>query len=329
MNPVQLMTLAGSIEGTRAVQVAVHMGLFEALKAGPRTAKSVAQKMRSSLRGATLLLNAMVGLDLLKKNGSRFSLIPLSKKYLLKESPLSYATMIDFMENHYRGFADLDQAVRKGKKITKEDMFQNDPKMLEKFIGAMHDLSVVRGDAKILAKKILKLKKYRNLLDIGGGPGTYSIDFCRANPNLKASVFDLPATLRVTRKLLKKNDDTKKVKMIKGDYTKGPLPKGFDVAFLSNIIHSENEKGNLKLTQKVYRALKPKGLIIIKDYLLNEALTHPSSGSLFSLTMLLFTRGRGYSEKEIKGWLKKAGFKKIRRARTPNTMNSDLILGEK
>lgn len=329
MNREQLMSLAGSFEGTRAVQVAVHMGLFEALKSEARTSKSVAQKTRSSIRGTKLLLNAITGLGLLKKDKNRFFLTPLSKKYLLKNSPNSYATMISFMEHVFTGYGELEKSVRSGRAIGKKNMFQDDPRMLEKFIGAMHDISVVRGDSKILAKKILNLQKYRSLLDIGGGPGTYSIDFCQANPGLRASVFDLRETLRVTRKLLKKNDTTGRVSVIKGNYKKGPLPKGFDVAFLSNIIHAENERDNLKLIKKVYQALNPRGLVIIKDHILNGALTHPSNGSLFALTMLLFTNGRCYSENEVKGWVKKAGFKKIRRIRTPSPMTSDLVLGEK
>ena len=34
----------------------------------------------------------------------------------------------------------------------------------------------------------------RRLLDLGGGPGTYAIHFCRHNPDLQATVFDLPTT---------------------------------------------------------------------------------------------------------------------------------------
>src|SRR4029453_18912598 len=30
------------------------------------------------------------------------------------------------------------------------------------------------------------------LLDIGGGSGAYDIELCRRNPNLRATVFDLP-----------------------------------------------------------------------------------------------------------------------------------------
>lgn len=328
MQTQELMALAGTYEAARAVQVAVKIGVFEALAQGPQQASGVAKKIRASLRGTEILLDVMAALELVRKTKGRYSLSALARQHLLQASPQSYATMITFMEQGFVGFTELEQAVRTGRPLNPPDMFQDDTKSLEKFIGAMHDLAVVRGDARILARK-LRLKRYRRLIDIGGGPGTFSIEFCRANPKLEATVYDLPETSKIARRMLRKNDPTGRVSVSVGDYNKGPLPSGFDVAFLSNIIHSETERGNLRLVKKCYRALNSGGQIIIKDHLLNDALTAPRDGAVFALTMLLFTRGRSYAETEVAGWLKQAGFKRVRRVKTPKPMTSDLMIGEK
>ena len=47
--------------------------------------------------------------------------------------------------------------------------------------------------APVLVPKI-DLSNRRHLLDLGGGPGTYAIHFCLNNPQLKATVYDLPTT---------------------------------------------------------------------------------------------------------------------------------------
>lgn len=328
INRAQLMALGGTHEGARALQVAVRLGVFEALASRPLSSTTIAKRIQASQRGTDLLLNALVGLGLLKKSGDRYSLPAFAKKYLLKASPDSYATMFAFKAYNYEGFANLDKAVRSGRPIRQPDMYQQEWHRLELFIGAMHDIATVRGDAGILAKK-LDLKCYRKLLDIGGGPGTYSIAFCRANPQLKASIFDLPETCKISRRMLRKNDTTGRVSVTIGDFNKDPLPSGFDVAFLSNIIHSETERDNRRLIKKCYRALEPGGQIIIKDHLLNDALTHPREGAVFSLTMLLYTRGRSYAAREVKGWMREAGFVKIRRLRMPKPMISGLMIGEK
>ena len=328
MNLQELIRTSGAYDATRAIQVGVAMGIFEAVARNAQTGAYIARRIRASERGTELLCNALVSLDLLKKTKDRFSLTALARKHLLKSSPVSYATMITFMEQNYRGFADLEKAVRTGRAIRRVDMFQDDPASLEKFIGAMHDLATVRGDAKIVARK-LDLRPYRTLVDIGGGPGTFAIEFCKTNLQLTAAVFDLPATCRVARRLIKENDPTGRVSWYEGDYNRDPLPSGCDVAFLSNIIHSENERDNQRLVRKVYQALAPGGLIAIKDHILNDAATAPRDGAVFALTMLLFTRGRSYTAKEVKQWLVKAGFSKIKRLRMPAPMTADMMVGIK
>jgi len=322
------MTLAGAYDATRTIHMGVKLGVFEALAKGPRDGPSVARRIRANERGTDLLLHALAGLDLLKKTGHRFSLSPLAKKYLLKSSRTSYTTMIEFMEQGYCGYAQLEEAIRSGRSIRPPDMWQNDAQGLEKFIGAMHDLATVRGDALQVAKK-LNLRDYSSLLDIGGGPGTFSIALCKAYPRLQAVVYDLPATCAVAKRLLKKNDTTGRVRVEAGDYNRDRMPAGHDVAFLSNIIHSETELDNRRLIKKIYATLNDGGLIVIKDHLLNDSRTQTREGAIFSMTMLLFTRGRSYAGNEVKDWLVTAGFKKVKRIKMSLPMTSDLMVGIK
>ena len=44
-----------------------------------------------------------------------------------------------------------------------------------------------------LAREI-DLSGRQRLLDLGGGPGTYAIHFCRQYPDLVAAVYDLPTS---------------------------------------------------------------------------------------------------------------------------------------
>ena len=77
---------------------------------------------------------------------------------------------------------------------------------------------------------------------------------------------------------------------------------------MSNIIHGENETDNEQLMRKCLGALRPGGLIVIKDHVMNPELTLPRAGAIFSLYLLLMTRGRDYSFEEIARWLSAAGF---------------------
>ena len=105
-------------------------------------------------------------------------------------------------------------------------------------------------------------------------------------------------------------------------------PTGFDAVFMSNIVHSETLDSNEMLVKKIYDALNPGGIAIIKDHALEEDGTAPAFGALFSMVMLLFTQGRSYTQPEMTSWFEKAGFTNIREIKDTPPMSS-LIIGEK
>ena len=98
------------------------------------------------------------------------------------------------------------------------------------------------------------------------------------------------------------------IDLVTVDYLADELPGGRAAIFLSNVIHSEDEATNAELMRKCFRALRPGGLVIIKDHIMNHELTAPRPGAIFSLYLLLTTRGRDYSYDEVAGWLGQAGF---------------------
>jgi hypothetical protein len=74
------------------------------------------------------------------------------------------------------------------------------------------------------------------------------------------------------------------------------------------LIHSENEAANAALMGKCFRALRPQGMVIIKDHIMDAELITPAAGAIFALYLLLTTRGRDYSFDEVSNWLAAAGF---------------------
>lgn len=120
-----------------------------------------------------------------------------------------------------------------------------------------------------------------------------------------------------------------KIRLVEGDYISDDLPGGFDLVFLSNIIHGENEAVNRALMGKIYGTLNPGGRLVIKDHILDEDLTSPEAGAVFSIQMLLSAKGRDYSFTEVKGWLGDSGFKNSRWVRLEHPINSSLIIGER
>jgi hypothetical protein len=74
---------------------AARLGLFDALEKGAQTAAEVAARTGTSERGVRPVLNALVGLNFLAKNGtSEYSLTPESATFLVSGKPGYLGTMM-------------------------------------------------------------------------------------------------------------------------------------------------------------------------------------------------------------------------------------------
>jgi hypothetical protein len=313
---------------SRIIQVAVRLKIFDEIETQGSTSEEIASCINTNPRATELFLNALVAIPLLSKESGKYFNTEISRTYLVKNSPKYFGGMIVFEHNLWDLWGKLEESVRTGKPSRRFDMFQNTEAETENFILAMHSLVNARGDAEVVSH-LLDLRWAKSLIDIGSGPGTYPIEFIKKYPQLEITIFDLPGTLSVTRKVLEKEHKTGQISIFEGDYRKNKIPEGFDVAFLSNIIHSENETTNQDLMINIYEALNIGGLLVIKDHILDEDLTSPAVGAIFSITMLLATNGRDYSFKEVSTWLKKAGFKSIDWKKLANSSESSLIIARK
>ena len=329
MNFSELMGLASGHVEARIVQAAVELGIFDALENSPDDARRIADRLQTDPQATDLLLNALVALKLLNKQANSFSLSESATRYLLRRSAHYLGDMIRFDAMLWRSWERLPEAVRSGRPVRPDDMYQTDPTETEAFISAMDSLVKARGDCDLLASAF-DWTKVTTLLDIGSGPATYPISLCQRFPQLRATVFDLPATLKITARYVNGAGMADRIELIPGDYRGDRIPGSYDVIFLSNIIHGENYHTNEALIVKLAANLKPSGRIVVKDHILDDSRANPPVGAIFSLLMLLTTdRGRCYSFAEIKTWMASAGLTQIQQVDLPSPLTSSLVIGTK
>lgn len=327
MDFTSLENLSGAFCEARVLHTAVELDLFSAV-AGGATHGQAARARGLNPRATELLLNALTALDLLIKRQGVFEPTPSTRRYLLPDSPEYLGGMIAFEAASWDLWGKLTDAVRTGKPVRTPDMYQNHPEETRRFIMAMDSLVRARGDDRWLAEHV-DFSGVHRLLDVGSGPGTYPIAICRAHPGIAATIFDLPGTLAVTREVLAGEGMEERIELVEGDYRSHPLPAGFDVVFLSNIIHGEDEAACAALVAAAFSALNPGGRLIIKDHILNADRTAPAAGAVFSLHMLLVTRGRDYSLDEVAAWIAAAGFEPPAQTDLPPPFSSSLVVARK
>ena len=307
---IEKMIEEGSGFWTSSILIAGNeLGVFNALSGSKKTAEDVTRKIKGKLRGAEILLNALAAMGYIKKVKKFYINTPFSEKYLVKGKETYMGSALGHYYQMWQDWGNLVNIVKKGSDhIEFEKKFlKTDAKQTEVFIDTMYQLGFY--DAMTLASG-LDLDGVKRVLDVGGGPGHYSFAMIEKNPGIKATVLDLPLTLRVTKKYINKRNMVGKVDTLEGNFLEADYGNNHDLVLLSHVLHSNSFKDCQKMINKSYKALNKEGMIVIHEFVLNNDKATPPDPAIFSVNMLVNTKeGASYSISELTSLLKNAGFK--------------------
>jgi len=323
-NPGELLEISGFFWKTCTLHTAVKLDLFTVIGDESLTAGETAQKIDGAVNGVERLLNALVAMELLDKTDDKFSNTPSGQELLDKASPKYLGHIIMHHHHLLESWSELDQAVKSGKPQRTRSSYSKE-EWRESFLMGMFNMAM--GMAPHIVPAI-DVSNRQHLLDLGGGPGTYAIQYCLANDGLKATVYDLPTTRPFAEKTIQRFKLADRINFMDGNYLEDPVEGVYDVAWLSHILHGEGPDDCRMIIKKAVGALEPGGMIIIHDFILNNSMDGPLFPALFSLNMLLGTEsGQSYSEEQIIGMLVAAGTRDIRRVAIGTPNDSGIIVG--
>lgn len=307
-----LLRISNGYWAACALHAAVKLDLFTPLSACPHGEADLAALTECDRRGLSTLLKALAAIGLAERvDESSWSASQLAAEYLSRTSPRYLGHIL--LHHHFLmpSWAHLDEAVREGGPIRERYAHGDEAERIESFELGMFDLAMRNGP--VIAQGV-DLSGRARLLDLGGGPGTYSIHFCLRNPELSAVVFDLPSTRPFAELTIARFGLEDRVSFVAGDYLGDPIPGRYDAAWLSHILHAEGPEECAVILAKAVSVLEPGGMLLVQEFILDDTETSPLHPALFSLNMLLGTRaGRSYSEGRIVDMLKAAGLCGIRR----------------
>lgn len=325
-NPGRLLGLSGQYWQTCALHAGVKLKLFTAIGRETCSAEQLAAATYTDLRALTMLLNALVAMGLVRKEGALFGNTDESRLFLDEASQRYQGHIILHHQQLMASWASLDEAVRTGRHVRTRPSF-GDPEARKHFLMGMFNLAMGLAPHVVAA---IDLTNRHRLLDLGGGPGTYAIHFCQSQPDMRAVVFDLPGTRPFAEETIGRFGLSDRIEFAPGDYLTSPLPGGFDVVWLSHILHAENHANCCALIRKATEALDAGGLIIVHDFFLHDTMDGPLFPALFALNMLLGTDGgQAYSQGQVEGMLKEAGLHSIQRLPLESPNDSGLLVGYK
>ncbi len=307
-DPARIMKMASAFYDSGVLFAASDLGLFGKLaELGSADAAVLAAALRLDERGARIILDACVAVKLLEKTGDTYRNTPESAMFLVPGSPADLSNAIRYNRDIYGAWGRLADLARTGKPVEQPELhLGQDLSRTRTFVMAMHYRALAIGRA-VLPR--LDLTGRTQLLDVGGGPGTYSVLLAQRHPQLCCTVLDLPGVASIASELIRSAMPDDRVKTMPGDYRETVFPGGNDVVLFFGMLHQESPESIIKLMQKAYESLRPGGVVYVLDMMTDASHTQPPFSALFAVTMALTTEnGWVFSSDELRQWTEQAGF---------------------
>lgn len=319
-NPTTIMDMASAFYRSQVLFAASDLNIFGALaELESASAEDLAAHCATSERGMRLLLDACVAVGLLSKTGDAYGNSAEAAAFLVPGSPGDLSRAIRYNRDVYEAWGRLQTMVRTGEPVERpQTHLGDDPERTRTFVESMHARARAIGQAVIPA---LDLSGCARLLDVGGGPGTYSVMLAQQYPELECTVLDLPGVTAVAEELIEQQGASDRVKTRAGDYRTAPFPGENDAILLFGMMHQESPESIRAILKKSYAALNPGGTVYVMDIMTDATHASPPFSALFAVNMALTTEsGWVFSDRELENWMREAGFEQFHITALPAPM---------
>lgn len=293
-----------------ALKTAIEIDLFTAIDQGARTPQEIGGVCGAPERSLRILCDYLTSLGFLAKSGQTYALTADSAAFLSKRSPAYLGGTVAFLQTPelVRQFEGLTETVRRGAPAA--SLVSDENPAWVQFARAM--VPMMMPAAQAIADVLAGLPAPggpMRVLDIAAGHGIFGIVLAQRRLEAQVVAVDWPSVLEVAVENARKMGMADRYRTLPGDAFKIDYGTGFDVALVTNFLHHFDRPTNVAFLKKVAAALKPRGRVVVLEFVPNEDRVTPPMPARFSLSMLAATPGGdAYTFGELSGMLDEAGF---------------------
>ena len=327
----EIVELASAYYGSSVLFAALEGDVFSmiAREGGRADVQTLAERSGLAPRGLRLLLDACVAVGLLRKEGVTYSNTAAGEQTLVSGAPHDLTRAIRYNRDMYPIWGKLVQFVKTGQPVEPpETHLGGDVERTRRFVLAMHGRALGIGR---MVVPMLDLTGCARVLDLAGGPGTYAVLLAQGNPGLSCVTVDLPAVSAVAAELVASAGMAARVTCRAGDYHADEYgAEAYDAVTIFGALHQESPEQIASIVSRAYAALKPGGKMFVLDMMTDATHTQPAFSALFAVNMALTTdNGWVFSDEEMMGWLRTAGFEACETRPVPPPMPHWLVSARK
>lgn len=308
--PERIWQLSGGYAPPLILEAAVRHGVFDVLDQGAKTLEELVLATRTSRRGLRALLNALVGLALLGREGKAYALTPESARYLVSGKPEFQGGVLRHVSRQViPNWLHLAESVKTGRPSVRVNLEEEGAEYFRDFVEDLFPRNYPSARALAEALEIERAGDSLSVLDLATGSGVWSIALAERDPRIVVTAVDWPRVLAVTRRITARRGLSGQYRFVEGDLLRADFGTGHRVALLGHILHTEGAVRSQDLLRKVLSSLERGGTVAIAEFLPDDDRTGPAQPLIFALNMLVHTDdGDAFTFAEIRQWLEDAGF---------------------
>jgi ubiquinone/menaquinone biosynthesis C-methylase UbiE len=307
-----------AMAGARAIISATRLGVVASLAEEPCTPGELASRLGLSASGTEALLTALRTLGYLAVDGSGVHRPTAAGAQLVPGESASVASFVgDYNAHAWEMLGHLDEALRGEHTPESHARALEDP-FWDSYIRGLFELARDEHEENV---QRVPAAHPRTLLDIAGGHGGFAMAMCAGHEHLRATVLDLPASVRVGRSIVAEEGFAGQVSFLEGNALESDLGSDWDVVSMFNLLHHLSPQAVLDLLGRARRALRPGGWLVVGETERTEPGQPVSlNGAMSGLVYFVSSATRNYTRGELVDWLGQAGFARVqvhRNARSP------------
>ena len=325
----ELYRLIDGYKITQAIHVAAVLGIADHIAAGRHGIDEIAQAAEADPDALYRLLRALAAIDVLREGENRrFFLAPMGEPLRSDaEYPLAPFARLTGQAYYWRTWEHLLHSVKTGRNAFKDVHGVGSWTYREQHPdqNAIFNAAMTANASRVDPAVVEALAAYRlgRIADIGGNQGSLVMAMLRADPALRAVLFDRPNVVATAVPRFQAAGLEARCDVVAGDMFES-VPSGSDAYVLKFILHDWEDDDAVRVLQACRRAMTAEARVFVIERLIGAPNEHLPA-KLSDLNMLVGPGGRERTADEFAHLFTLSGLRLDHVASTRTDLN--LIVG--
>ncbi|RAP40623.1 SAM-dependent methyltransferase [Rhodovulum viride] len=327
----RMFDLVSGFVYSQVLWAVVELDLLEATCDEAQSLAALAHRAAIPVDRMEALMQAGVALGLFDRVGPGYQLSALGAA--LMGAP----GVVDMIRHHDVFYRDMQDplAVLRGEKETELARFwpyvfgagaAENPETAQRYSKLMADSQALVAEETLRA---IRFDGVTRLMDVGGGTGAFLAAVGAACPDLKMTLFDLPAVVPAAEERFRALGMADRVTVRGGSFRDDPLPEGADAVSLVRVCYDHADETVMALMRKILDALPPGGRLVVSEPMAGGAHPNRSGDAYFAFYCMAMGTGRARSPERLAEMMKEAGFQGVEMPRTHRSYVTSVVVGRK